>query len=107
MGAGWDTAGDKEKPVHEQETVGLLTWGREGRREDQTTCTSKSEVQPLRSMRVYTCQTNEKERSILCVSVKKNNTRNAFKPAYLREWVFFFLMSARQGVTITEICESG
>lgn len=33
--------------------------------------------------------------------------KNAFKQAYLWGRFFFFLISARQGVTITEICESG
>lgn len=55
-------------------------------------------------MRVYTFQTNEKRKRHSWFSVK--NTNNAIKLAYLCERLFF-LISARQGVTITELCESG
>lgn len=82
----------------------LGIWDQGGR--DQTTCKSKSEVQPpLKNMRVYTFGLMKKKEAFsgFCESTKKN----AFREAYLEERFFFFLISARQGVTITEICESG
>lgn len=42
-------------------------------------------------------------RLVFCEKIFKD----AFKQAYLWGRFFFFLISARQGVTITEICESG
>lgn len=108
----------KEKPVHQQETVvqpasergwDLGIWGRGGRGgRDQTTCKSKSEVQPpLKKIWEFIPfkLMKKKEREIFLGFCE--NAKNAFKLAYLWGRFFFFLISARQGVTITEICESG
>lgn len=58
-----------------------------------------------KNMSLYLSDQWKKERGILGFLWKY--LKNAFKLAYLWERLFFFLISARQGVTITEICESG
>lgn len=49
----------------------------------------------------------KQKRGIRWVFFVKKIFKNAFKQAYLWGRFFFFLISARQGVIITEICESG
>lgn len=98
----------EEKPVHQQETVVQpASEGGDGDLGSRWTRSDNMQEQ------IWSATTTEKIWEFIPFRVMKKkeaflgfceNTKNAFKLAYL---FFFFLISARQGVTITEICESG